>query len=537
MKTRSLLVFTFTVILTFLLGAGLGLGAPVMNCSDIASLSFSDETFDRPVVFKSASIVDATDTVPSHCLVEGKIWPEIEFALRMPTEWNGKFRHHGGGGFDGYVPNTSGDMALGFASFSTNGGHSSLNPFAEPALFAYNPPDNSNPNANQKVIDFGTRAHQQGAILAKKLIRTYYDADPSRSYWIGCSNGGHEGMMMAQRYPELFDGYLIGAPVANFSGQSLLLIWNAQALYGDGWIAKEKLGLLAEAVYAKCDGIDGLVDGLIDDPRKCTFNPSEDLPNCPDDVDASDCFTSAQADALKKIYEGANVAGVGGNFMPLGSPVGSEFMLNGVSGWEGTIWAAQNTAHLFGETFVKYMAFDPPAGPDYDWRTFDFTNDADPLRVVASGLTEKIDAVDPNLQAAKASGAKIFQYHGWADPLVVPAISWKYYDAVLSTIGEAETKEFYKLYMIPGAGHCGGGIGCFDNQSDLSVMFEALVEWVENDVEPKAVTGHRMVGDEVVRTRPLCPYPEVAVYSGSGSIDDGANFACRDLTHPPFFIQ
>jgi hypothetical protein len=521
---RTAVIFMFVVFLSSLTLAGKALcSTPVMDCSVSAfqGLHLKDVTFGKDVAFISAAITSSA-TVPEHCSVQGTIWPEIRFAVRLPTTtWNGKFRHTGGGIFDGFIPDTTDSVALGFAAVSTNGGHDTAIPFIDPAHFAYNPPDNSNPNAAQKVIDLGTRAHEEGALLAKKLIKAFYGRGPSRSYWIGCSNGGHEGLMMAQRFPNLFDGILVGSPVANFTGQTLELVWDAQALYGDGWIAPAKIPLVSNAVYNKCDAVDGVADGLIDDPRKCAFDPAKDLPRCAGDVDdGTTCFTTKQVAALKKIYAGAHVPGVGGKFTYLELPLGSE------SGAMGTVWTAQNGIFDWAESFLKYMVFNPPAGPSYDWRTFNFTNDTDPLRMVASGIVQTQDAQDPNLWPAKQHGAKIIQYHGWADPLVVPAQSYKYYDAVLNTVGEGATKEFYKLYMIPGMGHCGGGVGAFNSTTDLTAMFDAVVDWVEQGTAPGAFTGHGKDNKGADRTRPLCPYPQVARYTGTGSIDEAANFTC-----------
>lgn len=537
MKVSKAVIYAIIVLL-FILAGGTGhlCATPFMDCTVPAfeALNLKDIAFNDDVVFTSAAITSSA-TVPEHCLVEGIIWPEIEFAVRLPIEWNGKLRHTGGGGFDGFIPDTSDSVILGYAAISTNGGHTATDYLTDPALFAYNPPDNSNPNAAQKVVDFGTRAHHEGAVLAKVLVNAYYGTDPSRSYWIGCSNGGREGLMMAQRFPDLFDGYLIGAPVANFSGECLHLVWNAQTLYDKNWLVLNKLPLLAAKVYNKCDGLDGIVDGIIDDPRKCIFDLTKDLPRCwgigvHDHEYNSTCFTTGQMEILKKIYTGVHVSGPAGDFTYLGVPFGSEYMLNGASGWTPSIAMAQNAVHPFGESFLKYMAFEPAGGPDYDWRTFNFTRNVDPLRVVASGIVEKIDAQDPNLLPAKLHGAKIIQYHGWADPTVVPAQSYGYYETVLSSVGDQATKEFYKLYMIPGMGHCGGGLGAFNGTTDLAAVFDALVDWVESGAEPDTLIGTREAnGDLTYRTRPLCPYPQVARYLGSGSIDDAANFTCVTL--------
>lgn len=551
MITRKLLIFVVFAFLLLLVGGGRGFcSTPVMECTVEAfdALNLNDYQFiggdyaTRPIVFTSAAITDTipilnpytgeitgTITVPEHCEVQGTAWPEIDFAVRLPTTtWNGKLWHGGGSGYDGRIPETSAGLLKGYAAVSTNGGHNFPLPISpDVAKFAYNPPDNSNPNAAQKLIDFGGRAHQAGNLVARALIKAYYGSDPSRSYWVGCSGGGREGLLMAQRYPDLYDGFLVGSPVANFSGEGLRLVYNGQQFYGDNWLTQDKLPILGKAVYEKCDGLDGLVDGLIDDPRKCTFDPIKDLPACPGDVDdGKTCFTSGQMSALKNVYTGPHVSGPGGKFTNLELPLGSEYYVNNASGWNFFVWMPQNTLFTHGSSFVQYMAFDPPAGPDYDWRTFNFTNDEDTLKVVKSGIIEKIDAQDTNLWQLKLNGGKIIHYHGWTDTVVVPASSYKYYEAVQDIIGNAGTQDFYKLYMVPGMGHCSGALA----STNMDDMFNHLVDWVENGVEPNALIASRPENGELAaRTRPACPYPEVARYLGSGSIDDAANFTCVTL--------
>ena len=277
------------------------------------------------VTITSVTLVAATDTVPEHCEIIGTIEPEIGFAVDLPTDWNGRFYMAGNGIYAGSISYDAMDVGLsmGYATASTDTGHDTS---ADPmmgmfdASFAYN-----NPEAE---IDYCYRAVHETAVTAKEIIEAYYGEQPSYSYFVGCSTGGRQGLMEALRYPEDFDGIVAGAPVVDFTGVQMWGIWNAQALLGDGNIPPESLPILAEAVYTKCDGVDGLVDGLINDPRNCTFDPATDLP--------PGSFTPAQVEALEKIYDG--VRNSQGELLYPGAPLGTEVFGVGMMG-PGSGWA------------------------------------------------------------------------------------------------------------------------------------------------------------------------------------------------------
>jgi len=273
-------------------------------------------------------------------------------------------------------------------------------------------------------------------------------------------------------------------------------------------IPADKLKVLADTVVAKCDAVDGLKDGLIDDPRACAFKPSADLPRCAGDGDGPTCFTAAQIAALETVYGGVKRGGA--EFFP-GWAAGGE------GGW--TPWfvrGAQGPIQVaFGETFFKYMAFGRP-NPSYDWLTFNVETDLEKIQWARSVL----DATDPDLSRFKARGGKIVSYFGWADPALNPMMGIRYYESVMQKMGPSTT-DFYRLFMVPGMYHCGGGTGvsAFD-------ALTPLVEWVEKGVVPQSIIGSRLVEGKVVRTRPLCPYPQVARYQGTGSVDEAASFRC-----------
>jgi hypothetical protein len=487
------------------------LAKPVKTCDALAGTPLGAD-----VKIESAKLVAAAANLPEHCDVRGVVWPEARFAVKLPSEWNNRFQMVGGGGWAGTISLAAMDTAVraGYATTSTDTGH---NAEKEPgAIFAY--PSPSNPHAARKVVDHGYLAVHETALLAKKIIRAYYGSDPLYSYWVGCSTGGRQGLMEAQRYPEDFDGYVIGAPVLNLSGLQMKAVWNHIAVGpGPGELRAEKLPTLADAVYKKCDAMDGLKDGLIENPLKCDFDPAKDLERCAAGSDAPNCFTDAQVAALKKVYDG--VRNSSGKLLFPGMPPGGEaFAPAGregklQSGWEGSL----NGSFALSDTFMKYMAFDPAPGPDWDYHSYNF--DTDPDRMTAVGL--RINATIPDLTAVKMRGGKIVHYHGWADPGVTAKMSVNYYEAAMKTMGEKETKDFYRFFGVPGMFHCGGGPGC-GNVDWLT----AAVNWVEKGTAPEMLVGAHIEGGKTTRTRPMCPYPQVAQYKGSGSIDAAENFTC-----------
>lgn len=247
--------------------------APAIPCQALASKTFGDD-----VKIASASLIKSTEKLPEHCDVRGVIWPENQFAIKLPTAWNDRFEMVGNGGTAGTISLSAVDTAIrrGFASSSTDTGHDAAK---EPlATFAYVTPEN--PNGKRKLIDFAYLSAHETAVLSKKIIAAYYGAAPKYSYWVGCSTGGRQGLQEAQRYPEDFDGLVIGAPGVALTGNVTRRLWIGQAQNGEGAIPDSKLPLLTKAIYEKCDALDGLKDGLIDDPRNCPFDLSKDLVKC-----------------------------------------------------------------------------------------------------------------------------------------------------------------------------------------------------------------------------------------------------------------
>lgn len=476
-----------------------------MACTALHALTGFDVTIE------SATVVPADGATPEFCRVMGQILPEIRFEVALPALWNRRFMMTGNGGFAGdslespqRVLLRSIAMRRGFAAAVTNTGHDNRDESL--ATFAVN---------RQKLLDYAFRSLHVTAEAGKRITEAYYGGKPSRSYFQGCSTGGRQALILAQRFPDDFDGIIAGAPVLNFSGTMTSFALIAQALAAAP-IPYAKLASLAERIYASCDDKDGLKDGLIDDPRRCDFQPARDLPRCAGDGDNAKCFTDAQIGTLEKIY--GDIKSQGKRIFP-GWPVGAEVAgVDGRSGWDQ--WIVRETpdktiAYSFAESFFRYMAF-PRKEQGMELRAFDVEKDAPRLDWIRNIL----DATNPDLSAVRERTGKILMYFGWADQSLNAQMGVDYYESVLQKMGH-KTQDFFRLFMQPGVFHCGGGVG--------PGSFEPLpivVDWVEQGKAPDQITAARIINGKTVRTRPLCPYPQTAKYKGSGSIDEAGNFRC-----------
>lgn len=479
--------------------------APVLACGHLRALTNYDVSID------AATVVPAQGEVPEFCLVQGQIVPEVRFEIALPTAWNGRLFMYGNGGFAGEPFTAGGRIGIrnqairrGFVTAATNTGHDAAR---EPlATFAANP---------QKLIDYAYRAVHVTAMTAKTIARAYFEAPVQRSYFVGCSTGGRQGLISAQRFPDDFDGIVVGAPVLDFTGTMVHFAAINQALSAAP-ISLDRVGMIADRVYGTCDGLDGVKDGLIEDPRRCPFDVGKDIPLCSGPADASACMTEAQVKALRLIYGGVTVDGA--TVMP-GFPVGAEAAVPSASGrrsgWHPWIIAEgqQPVALQFAESFFKEMA--TPGAP-IDWRTFDPQRDGGRLAPIAALL----NATDPDLSRFRKRGGKILMYFGWSDPALNPMMGVGYYERMRQAMG-AGTEDFFRLFMMPGVLHCSGGLG----PSEFDAI-TPLVAWVEQGVAPERLIATRRQGGKPVRTRPLCPYPMTAVFKGAGSIDDAASFGC-----------
>ncbi|MBV8535591.1 MAG: tannase/feruloyl esterase family alpha/beta hydrolase [Alphaproteobacteria bacterium] len=485
--------------------------APQLACKDMRQAG------GRSVTILSADLIAASAATPEFCRVLGVIAPEIRFEVALPSTWNRRLYMRGNGGFAGEaldapprVAQRDDALRHGFAAAQTNTGHDAA---AEPlASFAV---------SYQKEVDYAFRAVHETALVSKRIVRAYYERAAAYSYFDGCSTGGRQGLISAQRFPADFDGIAVGAPVLAFTDVMTWNLWNAKALAAAP-LTIDKMSLVSDAVYRKCDAKDGAADGLIADPRTCGFDPADDLPKCTGDKDAPGCFTSGQISALKAIYGG--VISNGKPYFP-GQPVGAEkigtdfaTLRDKVSGWDAWLISQNGPSRqlLYGESFFKYMAFGKP-DPAYDWHSFDF--DKDPQRL--SEIRRLLDATNPDLSEFKSRGGKIVHYAGWADTALTPLMTINYYEQVSTKMG-ASTGDFYRLFMVPGMFHCRGGFG-----TDRVDPLTALVNWVENGKAPESIVATRMEEGKLVRSRPLCPYPQTAQYAGSGSLDEAASFTCK----------
>ena len=482
------------------LGRSVLAASPQGTCDAMTSVAIPDARI------RSAEVIPAADGLPEHCLVVGNVIPAAGFEVRLPSDWNGKLYFAGNGGFAGSIADTTPGLLRGYATASTDTGHQADALDASWAL-----------GNRPAEIDYGYRAVHRTAVVAKRIIDRYYGEVPRLSYFDGCSNGGRQALREAEQFPGDFDGIAAGAPALDFTGVMTAANWNMQALFGepDSHIPLEKVPVIGRAVLASCDGVDGLVDGSIEDPRRCVFEPDTLL--CPYD-DAPGCLTAAQVQALKKIYAGP--ADSRGRHLFAGLPVGGETLDH--FGWDVWLIGFADFPPLdfvFQDQFLRYLAF-PVDDPDFDWTTFDF--DSDPPRMRPMGGILNADGAD--LSAFRAAGGKLLLWQGWSDPIVSASRTIEYYESIRRAMGSAEAGQFAKFFLAPGVAHCGFGTGpsVFDYLTPLE-------QWVERGIAPESIEASRYdENGEVDRTRPLCAFPKVARYRGTGSIDKAASFRCVD---------
>jgi feruloyl esterase len=442
---------------------------------------------------------------PAFCRVAATLTPTPESHIRIevwlpPTAaWNGKFLgtgNGGAGGAMGYAALNAG-LQKGYAVTNTDMGTSTTG-----LDFSFGV------GHREMVVDWGYRSTHLMTVVAKQIARSYYARDAQQAYFIGCSTGGHQAITEARRYPDDYNGIVAGDPANNRVRLHMNGFWAYQATHEDpaSYIPPAKLPAINKAVLDACDAIDGLKDGIIDDPRKCTFDPAS--MQC-SGADAPTCLTPPQVAAMKKIYQGPKNPRTGELIFP-GMYVGSE--LNPL-GLDRTLANAPGSGR----------PAPPPGlaiwtgwkGPDYDW-------DKDASMVIGE-LSPVLDDADPDLSAFKKRGGKLLLYTGWADPLIPAADLLHYYEGMQKKMGGAQaTVDFARLFMVPGMGHCSGG-----NAPTRFDALAALEPWVEHATPPSTMIAAQVVEGETKRTRPLCVYPQVAKWNGTGNPDDAASFSCR----------
>lgn len=460
-------------------------------------------------VFPEVSLIQAKHHaaeggLSAFCQLTGYIRPAIRFEIALPDKWNRRLYMFGNGGWAGEdladpsrIATRDAALSRGFMTVQQNTGHDAA---------SYRLGDFAHNNMGS-LIDYASRAVHVTVNAAKAIASTYYDRGPAFSYWHGCSTGGRQGLMAAQRHPGDFDGIVAGAPVLDLTDTQIWGVSNAQILQ-KAPISTKQLPALAKAIMNKCDKVDGLGDGLIADPRQCHFDPAADLPG-----DAG--FSAEQVEALKKLYAGVQVDGK--TVFP-GIALGTEGLTaEGVSGWEQWLVSDDGPSRqlVYGETFLQNMLLLPKSGKDIDWRSFDIQANYNDTSLIRS----LVDATDPDMSDFASRGGRIIGYFGWSDPALNPMMNIDFYEDVQETMGDQATSQFYRLFMVPGMFHCQGGYG-----TDEFDAITPLVEWVEQGTAPDQILAKQA---EPARSRPLCPYPQIATYSGTGDVNGAANFSCK----------
>lgn len=478
-------------------------------CESLPSASDYGGISDAPTEISSATTVAATAGAPEFCDVVGIISPQIHFELKLPTTtWQGRFLQNGCGGYCGMIRSPgfpACDLQPGgdFAVAATDDGHTGA------AVWAL--------DDEQLRIDYGYRAVHALSVASKSIINTFYGVSPRYSYFNGCSDGGREALSEAQRFPDDFDGIVAGALEIYAEALNVEVhAWDAKAntdANGHNILTVDKLPALHAAVIAACDGADGLVDGQIDDPRACHFDPG--TVQCPSGVDNVTCLTPAQVDTARKLYAGPHTP-EGERLYPGALTYGSEVA------WGQFVSGPADRAPQvasFVNGYLRYQGFPSGhLGPTLeDW---DFSRQSFERLLPESSV---YDATYANLSAFRDRGGKLLMYHGWADPGIPAEGTIAYFDALQQRMGGLNrTQEFARLFMIPTMFHCTGGYG--PNQFDA---INPIVHWVELGQAPDKliVSGPSPLNPDLTRTRPVFTYPLRAVYAGKGNIDDATSFS------------
>jgi len=468
---------------------------------------------------------------PAHCVVEGEIDKHTgadgveygdRFQLRMPEQWNGRFLFQGGGGLDGTLspavgglsgPAAGTALSRGYAVVSTDGGHQAKSPMD--GSFGADP---------EARADYQYRSTDLVAGVAKKIVTQFYRRGPDHSYFMGCSNGGREGMVAAERFPADFDGVVAGDPAFNLTRAAIAEAWftvklaeiapkdpNGVPVLSRAF-SETDLNLLSGAVLKACDALDGLSDGLIDNPDACRFDPAVLV--CKGEKSDS-CLSNAQVDALRTMF--------GGPKNSKGDALYSDWPYDGglgAPGWRQWILGSGQMPSinlLIYPVFVNNVALEP--GEAKLSNPFSFNFDIDPVRMEKT--ERQISANSTNMAAFRKHGGKIIFYTGMSDPVFSANDLIRYYRRLMNDNGGMKQgREFARLFRVAGMNHCGGGPAL-----DKFDALTAIQDWVEKGTAPDQMiaTGASFPG----RSRPLCAYPETPHYKGGGNTDDAANFVCR----------
>jgi len=446
----------------------------------------------------ATSANQAFQSVPAFCRVTATLTPtadsDIKIEVWMPlANWNQKLQAVGNGGWAGTISygSMAAALAKGYATASTDTGHSTPG-----ASFAMNHPE--------KLIDYGHRAVHEMTVQAKAIVAAFYGGGPKLSLWNGCSTGGRQGVIEASKYPADYDAIIAGAtPVTSPRLHGVRMQFNRMVHRTEaGYVPPEKYAAIHDAALKSCDALDGVKDGVIDQPDRCSFDPI--TIQCKAD-DGPACLTPAQVETARAMYGPVRDPKTGA---PLSFP-----MLHPGSELSWATLAGPQPYQIATEAF-RYVVFNDPA---WDPASFDPSTDISRLERQATG----IEPPSPNLKPFFSRGGKLLMYHGWADQQVAPLNSTTYFDEVVKASGKDTAGKSIALYLVPGMGHCQGGAGT-DNFDKVA----AIEEWISTGVAPKQIVASHRASGATDRTRPLCQYPQVATYKGSGSTDDASNFVC-----------
>lgn len=457
------------------------------------------------------------------CRVAGEVRPVagsvigFELWLPAPDRWNGRFFGTASGGSMGAIQYAALSMPLenGFAAMGHDNGHKSANTYEQNWAF-----DMETREVHQeKLVDFGSRAQHVATVVSKAAVAAYYGEPVRHAYFVACSQGGHHGLMAAQRHPEDYDGIVAGAHGGEWTGMVASQAWAVFHAYKNdraGAISAEMAIAVNRRVVEQCDGLDGVLDRQIEDPRACDFDPA--IMQCSSATpEGQPCLTPAQVAALRAIYAGPRTA------------AGRQLAPGFLPGSEQPWWPWTDTLDLISGSYHDFYRLLVHKDPDWDLRSIDWEKDVDKGRAVMGPI---YDATDPELSRFHERGGKLIMYHGWSDPLIPPQLSLDTWEAVNEHMGTEKAAEFARLFMIPGMGHC--AYGTLGGTRDLhdATWLAAIQNWVEKGIAPDAETPEgTVIGsgnvDGYPRTRPYCPYPKVARHVGVGSVNRAANFTCQ----------
>jgi feruloyl esterase len=483
--------------------------AAAQSCEALTSLKLPDTTitmaqtvaagaFTPPAGGRGGGGAQFAD-LPAFCRVAATLKPSPESDIKVEfwlpaAGWNGKFQATGNGGWNGNIDTNAlaAGLRRGYATASTDTGHQGGGgPWMQ---------------NREKLIDYGHRAVHEMTVKGKAITAAFYGNQPRLSYFTGCSAGGRQALVAAQRYPEDFDGIVAGAPALNATGRAVFAMYVAQNLHANegAFVPASKYPAIHDAVLKACDAHDGVTDRVIENPATCTFDPK--VLACTGG-DSPTCLTPPQVEATRKMFQ------------PVVNPRTKQEVFPGLSYGSELGWATFGGQQPFGiaTQMFQFMVFN---NPNWDYKTLNFDSDMTAVDKAEAGL---INARSTDLKKFMARGGKLIQYHGWSDPQIPAASSTQYYQSVVDAMGGANrVTDSYRLFMVPGMNHCGGGDGTatFD-------MLAALEQWVEKKQAPSSIPAAHTTDGRVDRTRPLCPYPQVATYKGSGSTDEAANFVCK----------